>query len=163
MQSNRILHNMGCVHTLEHVQSVYPKYVSPHEALGKGHDPLSMFTTPSFDGILEPLEPSNSGQTKSSEYAAIFSSSFPESWSSSMYPGMSMTEYTFLRNRKNPHNYDDVDDNFPISRTPKVYGSNTLWGSRSNSAGPWVIPGVPPASQSTYITDKMFMEAAGYK
>lgn len=146
-----------CVDTLEYVHGMYPTYVSAKKALEHGQDPLNMFTTPIFDGILGNLEPYDSMQTTSTENAVAFNSTFPNTWSSSPYPGMSATDYMFLRNRANPNSLGDDEDSSPV-----IYGSNTLWGSRSNAAGPWIIPGVPPASQSKYVTNQMFTEAAGY-
>jgi len=77
---------------------------------------------------------------------------FPQGWTSSPYPGMSKTEYDYVRRRSHK---------FAAIQEPKVYTSSALWGSRFGTQGPWVVPGVAPASQSKFVTQEMINQAAG--
>lgn len=130
-----------------------------------GAGPLHMYDpeTSIFDSVLPPLLPSNvivddkelgytllSNKSMSADWGFA---SFPAKWESSPYPGMSMEEYTFIRERQ---------PQVGASQSPstKVYESDRLWGSHMFPQGPWLVPGVAPPNQSKYVTQEMINQAA---
>ena len=130
-----------------------------------GAGPLHMYDseTSIYDSVLPPLLPSNvivddseigytllSNKSMSADWGFA---SFPATWESSPYPGMSMKEYNFIQ-RRQPQVGGALD-----TSSSKVYDSRRLWGSHMFPQGPWLVPGVAPPSQSKYVTQEMINQA----
>ena len=157
---------MACHLTLGHDPSVKSNPVAyGYPMTGRG--PLEMYDPEKsvFDAVLPPLLPANvvvDGETNPADSYSLLTNrastlghgfgAFPQGWTSSPYPGMSKTEYDYVRRRSHK---------FAAIQEPKVYTSSALWGSRFGTQGPWVVPGVAPASQSKFVTQEMINQAAG--
>lgn len=154
-----------CNTTLVHDPSVKTNratYDQPHLGVLR-QGPPGMFDgeLSAFDAVIPPLTPANVVAEDPQEAYLLMSNrssslghgfrAFPFGWTSSPYPGMSKTEYDFVRRRDRPYS---------AFVEPNVYTSNILWGTHSSKHGPWVVPGVTPASQSKFVKQTMIDQAA---